>query len=205
VNTTAALLQGRSLTGQWIDRPRQYAARNRGEDASDERFAVEEMVILSPLPCWAHLSPERYRQRIEALVEEVEEEAARVRRQTGSRVLGVKAILAQDPQARPDRLARSPAPLVHAATKAACRMFYELYAEFVSAFRNASEALRRGNRDAPLPRGQLPARPAVRRWTMQAELFDSRTPAGGPSRSSRRPLLGEVCPENRLGGGFERS
>jgi len=28
-------------------------------------------------------------------------------------------------------------------------MFYELYVEFVSAFRTASEALRRGNRDAP--------------------------------------------------------
>ena len=156
VNTAAALLQGKSLTGHWIDRSRQYAARNRGEDASDERFAVEETVILSPLPCWAHLSPEHYRQRIEALVEEVEQEAALVRRRYGSRVLGVQAILAQDPQARPDHLARSPAPLVHAATKAARRMFYELYAEFVSAFRTASEALRRGNRDAPFPAGSFP-------------------------------------------------
>ena len=156
VNTAAALLQGKSLTGHWIDRPRQYAARNRGEDVSDERFAVEETMILSPLPCWAHLSPERYRQRIEALVEEVEEEAARVRRRSGSRVLGVKAILAQNPQARPDHLTRSPAPLVHAATKAARRMFYELYAEFVSAFRTASDILRRGNRDAPFPAGSFP-------------------------------------------------
>ena len=156
VNTAAALLQGKSLTGHWIDRSRQYAARNRGEDASDERFAVEETVILSPLPCWAHLPPEHYRQRIEALVEEVEKEAALVRRRSGSRVLGVQAILAQDPQARPDRLARSPAPLVHAATKAARRMFYELYAEFVSAFRTASEALRRGNRDVPFPAGSFP-------------------------------------------------
>ena len=36
---------------------------------------------------------ESYRQRIEALVEE----AAPVRRRSGSRVLGIKAILAQDP------------------------------------------------------------------------------------------------------------
>jgi putative transposase len=156
VNTAAALLQGKSLTGHWIDRPRQYAARNRGEDASDEHFAVEETVILSPLPCWAHLSSERYRQRIQALVEEAEEESALVRRRTGSRVLGVQAILAQDPQTRPAAPARSPAPLVHAATKAARRMFYELYAEFVSAFRTASEALRRGNRDVPFPAGSFP-------------------------------------------------
>ena len=35
-------------------------------------------------------------------------------------------------------------------------MFYELYAEFVSAFRTASEALRQGNRDVPFPAGSFP-------------------------------------------------
>ena len=113
-------------------------------------------MVLSPLPCWARLSPEQYRQRIQTLVAKAEEEAALVRRRSGSRVLGVKAILAQDPQARPDRLSRSPAPLVHAATKAARKMFYEFYADFVSAFRIASEALRRGNGDAPFPAGSFP-------------------------------------------------
>ena len=44
--------------------------------------------------------------------------------------------------------------LVHAATKAARRFFYE--AAFVSAFRAATEALRQGNRDAPFPRGSFP-------------------------------------------------
>jgi hypothetical protein len=156
VNTAAALLQGASLKGHWIDHTRQRAARNRGEDASDERFAVEETVLLSPPPCWAHLTSERYRERVAALVEEVETEAALARRRSGKRVLGVKTILAQGPQTRPEKLARSPAPLVHAATKAARRMFYELYAEFVSAFRTASEALRRGNREAPFPAGSFP-------------------------------------------------
>ena len=94
--------------------------------------------------------------QIEALVTEAEEEAALVRRRSGSRVLGVKAILAQDPLTRPDLIAWSPAPLVHAATKAARRMFYELYAEFVSAFRTASEALRQGSRDTPFPAGSFP-------------------------------------------------
>jgi len=124
VNTAAALLQGASLKGHWIDRTQQHAARNRREDASDERFAVEETVILSPPSCWAHLTPERYREQVAALVEEVEQEAALARRRSGKRVLGVKASLAQSPQTRPETLARSPAPLVHAATKAARRMFY---------------------------------------------------------------------------------
>jgi hypothetical protein len=154
VNTAAVLLRGESLKGRWIDRTRQYAARNRGEDASDERFAVEETVTLSPLPCWANLPPERYRGRVQELVEEAE--AALARRRSGARVLGVKAILAQDPHTRPDHLAHSPAPFVHAATKAARKMFYEIYAEFVNVFRAASEALRRGNRDAPFPAGSFP-------------------------------------------------
>jgi hypothetical protein len=71
-------------------------------------------------------------------------------------VLGVEAILAQDPQHRPATLDRSPAPLVHAATKAARQFFYETYAYFVDAFRIASAALRRGQRDAPFPAGSFP-------------------------------------------------
>lgn len=156
VNTAAALLQGKALKGHWIDRTRQYAARNRGQDASDDCFAVEETVTLSPLPCWAHLSPEQYRETVRALMEEVESEAALARRWTGAKVLGVKAILAQDPHTRPDDLAHSPAPFVHAATKAARRMFYKIYTEFVNAFHDASEALRRGNLDAPFPAGSFP-------------------------------------------------
>jgi hypothetical protein len=71
-------------------------------------------------------------------------------------VLGVKAILARDPLYRPSTLARSPAPRVHAATKAARKAFYEIYAAFVSAFREASERLRLGDRNAPFPTGSFP-------------------------------------------------
>jgi hypothetical protein len=72
-------------------------------------------------------------------------------------VLGVKAILTRDPQHRPSSLARSPAPRVHAATKAARKAFYEIYAAFVGAFREASERLRRGDRYAPFPAGSFPS------------------------------------------------
>ncbi|HEV8581972.1 MAG TPA: hypothetical protein VGX68_23120 [Thermoanaerobaculia bacterium] len=53
--------------------------------------------MLSPLPCWKDLSDDAYRARVAELVEEIEEEAAVERQQTGRQVLGVKAILAQDP------------------------------------------------------------------------------------------------------------
>ena len=68
----------------------------------------------------------------------------------------MESILARDPQYRPTKLARSPAPLVHAATKAARKAFYEMYAWFVAAFRSAAEELKQGDREARFPVGSFP-------------------------------------------------
>jgi REP element-mobilizing transposase RayT len=156
VHSAEALIHGLPLEGHWFDRTRQYAARNQGEKLGREAFVFAESVVLSPIPCWAHLPADRYRERMQALVEEVDAEAALARQRSGAKVLGVKAILAQAPLTRPGSVARSPAPLVHAATKAARKMFYEIYAEFVSAFRTAAEALRQGRRDVSFPAGSFP-------------------------------------------------
>jgi putative transposase len=156
VHSAEALMHGTPLEGHWFDRTRQHAARNQDEELSRDQYVFAESVVLSPIPCWTHLPTDRYRERIKTLVEEVDAEAARARRQSGAKVLGAKAILAQDPQTRPDSVACSPAPLVHAATQAARKMFYAIYAEFVSAFRAAAEALRQGRRDVPFPAGSFP-------------------------------------------------
>jgi hypothetical protein len=137
-------------------RTQEFAARLRREDIGRMRFATVETVTFLPIPCWAHLTPELYRARIAALVESIEADAARERERTGASVLGIKAILSRDPLHRPSSLARSPAPRVHAATKAARKAFYEIYAAFVGAFREASEKLRRGDRNAPFPIGSFP-------------------------------------------------
>jgi hypothetical protein len=142
--------------GHWFNRTLEFAARLRREEIGPMRYATAETVTLSPIPCWAHLSPELYRARIAELVKSIEAEAARAREHTGTSVLGVEAILSRDPQHRPASLARSPAPRVHAATKAARKAFYEIYAAFVSAFREASERLRSGDRNAPFPTGSFP-------------------------------------------------
>ncbi|HEY3569224.1 MAG TPA: transposase [Thermoanaerobaculia bacterium] len=156
VHSAEALIQGTPLEGHWFDRTRQYVAKNQGEKLRREEYVFAESVVLSPIPCWAHLPADRYSKRVKALVEESEEEAARARQLSGAKVLGAKAILAQDPQARPASVAHSPAPLVHAATQAARKMFYEIYAEFVCAFRAAAEALRQGRRDVAFPAGSFP-------------------------------------------------
>ncbi|MEA2599351.1 MAG: REP-associated tyrosine transposase, partial [Acidobacteriota bacterium] len=156
VHSAAALIEGTTLEGHWFDRTREYAARNQREEITRLQFAEEESVILSPIPCWAHLSPDVYRARIAGIVETLESEAARLRSLNGTSVLGVAAILAKDPQHRPESIACSPAPLVHAATKAARKAFYDAYAWFVAAFRQAAEKLRQGDRNAVFPAGSFP-------------------------------------------------
>jgi hypothetical protein len=124
--------------GHWIDRTQEFAACNQRKETTPLQFATEELVVLSPIPCWAHLEPEAYRARVAAMVGTLETEAALARSLKGLPVLGVEAILAKDPRHRPASLARSPAPLVHAATKAVRKAFYDAYAWFVAAFREAA-------------------------------------------------------------------
>src|SRR3954451_13073613 len=101
VHCVKALLEGKSLTGHWFDRTQEFAARLRRKDFGRMRFATVETVTFSPIPCWAHLSPENYQARIAALVETIETEAARARERAGTSVVGVEAILSRDPQHRP--------------------------------------------------------------------------------------------------------
>ena len=156
VHAARALLDGEALTGYWFDRSQEHAARRRGETFDRDRYATEETVELSRLPCWQHLSDEDYQKRVDELVQEIEKEAAAERQRTGKPVLGVAAILAQDPQYRPGFLDRSPAPLFLAASESMWRTLYEAYAWFVAAFRDAAEKLRAGDRAAPFPRGSFP-------------------------------------------------
>ena len=74
VHSAAALIDGEPLVGHWFNRTREYAARNQGEAFSPLRFASEETVVLSPIPCWARLSPPAYRRRIRILVGDINAE-----------------------------------------------------------------------------------------------------------------------------------
>ncbi|MEA2605102.1 MAG: hypothetical protein QOF89_6094 [Acidobacteriota bacterium] len=101
---------------------------------------------------------------VASLQEDIEAEAAAVSLETGAQVLGVEAILSRDPLYRPEKLARPPAPLVHAATQAAGKAFYEAYSWFLGAFRDAAEKLRRRDRVAASPLPAVPASAALRSW-----------------------------------------
>jgi hypothetical protein len=157
VHCAQALLTGEAVEGYWVDGTQEYAARRRGEDVDPMRFATPEVLILSPLPCWRHLSEEKRCGLVAGLIAEIEAEAAAHRQRTGSQVLGVSAVCGQHPFDRPKKSKKSPAPLFHAASQAMRRELYEMYGWFVAAFRTASEKLRGGDRTAKFPAGSFPS------------------------------------------------
>jgi hypothetical protein len=156
VHCIREILAGEPIRGLWFDRTQEFAARNRGEDFGRLQYATEETFEITPLPCWAHLSSEAYRQRIAELMEEIESEAAAKLAEAGREPLGVEAILRMDSEARPAKSKKSPAPRFHAATKAMRKVLWEAYALFVAAFRDAAERLRAGDRNARFPVGSFP-------------------------------------------------
>ena len=115
-----------------------------------------EAVTFSPLPCWKHLSPEAYRERVAKMGGEIEEEAAAARKRTGAEPFGTAKILAQAPSTRPERVKKSPAPLLHAASKVMRQVFYEGFALFVVAYRTATEKLKKGDPNPGFPFGCCP-------------------------------------------------
>lgn len=144
-----------------VSRTQEYAARNRGEDFGRLKYATEEELVLSPLPCWADRTPEEYRQRVAGLVEEIEAEARAEREARGIEPLGVEPILKQRPHARPNQAKRSPAPLFHVVAKEARETFWLMYSTFVAAFRDAAEKLKTGDLSVRFPGGLVPSRTAL--------------------------------------------
>src|SRR3954464_9490738 len=153
---SAGTLSHEPLTGHWFDRTQESLARRKGEDADPAQHATTETVTFSPLPCWKPLPLEVYRERVGKMGLEIEEEAAAARKRTGAHPLGAAKILAQHPWTRPERVKRSPAPLLHAASKAVRQIFYEGFALFVAAYRAAAGKLKRGDPNPGFPLGCFP-------------------------------------------------
>lgn len=156
VHCVNSLLSGQPMEGTWFDRTKEYAARMRGEDVAPDRFATREILVLDPLPCWRHVPAEQYRQRIAGLVEAIVAAAEMRRRESGREPAGVAVIRSQNPLGQPVKAKRSPAPLVHAASRRVRLEIYKMYAIFVAAFREAAERLKSGDRSARFPEGSFP-------------------------------------------------
>ena len=156
VHCAKALLTGQGIPGVWVDRTALYNARRRKKSREKIRpidFEEDVLINFTPLPCWSHLSPEEYQQRIRDLVQEIEEETAAMHRQNGTRPLGRRAVLNQNPQHRPKSIKNSPAPKVHAATSAARKAFLQGLRIFLSAYWEASAKFRAGDFTVEFPEG----------------------------------------------------
>jgi REP element-mobilizing transposase RayT len=156
VHCAKSLLTGEPAEGYWFDQTQEYAARRRGETFDRLRYATPEILVLSPLPCWRHLSDEVRRQLVVEMIADIETEAALRRQRSGSQVLGASVVRGQHPFDHPARPKKSPAPLFHAASKRVRQELWAAYAWFVSAFREASTKLRSGDRMARFPAGSFP-------------------------------------------------
>jgi REP element-mobilizing transposase RayT len=156
VHCAQSLLTGEPAVGYWFDQTREYAARRRGEKFDRMKYATREVLVLSPLPCWKHLSEEVRRQLVVEMIADIEAEAALCRQRSGSQVMGASKVRGQHPFDRPARPKKSPAPLFHAASKLMRQELWTAYAWFVAQFRQASEKLRSGDRLARFPAGSFP-------------------------------------------------
>lgn len=156
VHAAESLVSGRPLEGFWFDRTAEFKARRRGEDCGVYSHATPQTLAFERLPCWAELEEAEYQSRVAGLIAEIEDQARLERELQGIEPLGVEAIVEQDPQAKPSRVARSPAPLIHAASRGLRMAFRQAYLLFKEAYRSASEKLRSGNRLAKFPEGCFP-------------------------------------------------
>jgi len=151
-----SLASGRPCEGIWFDRRQEWLAWLRGEDHPPDAFATRYALALAPLPCWRHLPPQAIQHRVGEMIAAIEHEATARHRAEGGQPLGVAGILRQDPHHHPAKLDRSPAVLVHAASKQARAELRAAYVCFVAAFRAAAERLKAGCHDVVFPRGCFP-------------------------------------------------
>jgi len=130
-------------TRRWRDRTEMDSRR-----FSDE-WAETEQLTLTQLPSLAERPAAEARSFCREVVAAIEKEASL----SWETVLGVKAVLSQDPQHRPPHPAKRPRPICHTISLELRRLFRETYRQFVALFRNASPKWLVGNLKTQFPEG----------------------------------------------------
>jgi REP element-mobilizing transposase RayT len=151
VNCVEVLLGGKKLEGTWFDRTAEYNARKEGKTFEQYEFATRYEVVLAPISFWASLNEDERRNRVKDIVDEIESETKERLEKERYGVLGVKEVLAQAPWERPLKMKRSPAPWCHAADGLTRKLYKLVYRKFVEVYQEASERLRRGERNVRFP------------------------------------------------------
>ena len=154
------LCEGRTKEpGIWINETKKRKLRRAGKIPRRRDYAEREVVTLSKLPCLAHLSDEEYTARVRQMVDELVEQHAKLRAETGREPLGAAAILAQDPHRRPPRPKRSPAKAFLTASKQAYDELRHAYNLFCWDYDQAKQAYANGQLEVAFPADCWPPRP----------------------------------------------
>jgi len=156
VHAARALVDGVPLEGHWFDRTSEWMARRRNEDVDEHDFATKYLVGLSPLPAFRELTPEEYRDKVTALVREIEDAAAQDR---DGPVLGVEKILNQDRFKAPSKRTKSsPRPRFHVSSPDVRDALWNELRIFQLKYGEAARALLSGQLAAAwdFPRGCYP-------------------------------------------------
>lgn len=150
LSSLSMMLGSPTRSAKWFNWTRRWRGREQMDARrfSDEWVEPEELT-LSPLPSLADRPAAERKRLYREAVEAIEKEAAL----TWKSVLGVKAVLSQDPQSRPARPARRVRPICHTFSVELRRFFKEYYGQFVSRFRGASVKWLLGNLGAEFPDG----------------------------------------------------
>ncbi|MCO4760376.1 MAG: hypothetical protein KC502_02655 [Myxococcales bacterium] len=157
--STPWLLHGKRIYGVWTSLTQRNRAENRkGFVEVPGEFDTVLELVMTVLPCWAHLTPNEWRQRVWAIVESINLEAAEARRLSGATVLGVAAILATSPFSLGKKPKSRRRPLVHAPNREVRKRYVEVLRAVSAAYREASLRFRAGEWDVEFPAGTF--RPA---------------------------------------------
>ena len=124
-------------------------AQRRGQSIAPEGFKYPFAIKLKPLPCWVSFSNEEQKKFVRELLHDIEREA-KVERE-GRPVLGIRAIILQNPLDKPKTIKRSEKPICHATTEKVRDAYKQAELTYIEDYRIASEAYRNGQLTANFP------------------------------------------------------
>jgi REP element-mobilizing transposase RayT len=151
LSSLSMMLDGEPRRFRWFHWTHRWRERKLGKPCArfDERCSQVEQLVLAQIPHPAFQEAGSRRRILERLLEAIREHGAALHK--GFR--GRAWVLAQRPQHRPRRPARTPRPLCHTSSRRIFDEFREKARAFTVAFVNASQRWRAGDFSAPFPPG----------------------------------------------------